>query len=369
MRVKTRPNGREAGPNFFKEVNSLKVPPRTIKRFANRGLKGLREIFSPARNSSYKAEELAKALIKTCIGNSSAERCLKPSPDTILRRLHQVDEGALGQVIRKSNAELLKKLQLPRRVILAIDCRDLPYYGVEQPGLVRAKLPGTRLGVRFAMLSIVERGRTFTLMTKQVGQCGPRVEILEEMLEAIRGLVDPRMILMDRGFFTVEVIKTLKSRRIHFLMPAKRTAPIERLREGFERSEVPPVVDHTMRGAGGSVRVKLIFVRRKTEKGEETHIFVSDMAFEPEVASELYYCRWRIETNNRELKKFKAQTTSTSMKLRRAYYSLAALFYNLWISLRNILGQLRSHEFKSILHFQLDDASTMPIELGPGPPL
>jgi len=277
----------------------------------------------------------------------------------MLRRLHQVDERALGRVVRKSNAELLEKLQLPRRVILAIDCRDLPYYGVEQPG--------TRLGVRFATLSIIERGRTFTLMTKQVGQCGPRVEILEEMLEAVRGLVEPRMILMDRGFFTVEVIKTLKSRGIHFLMPAKRTAPIERLREGFERGEVPPVVDHTMRGAGGSVRVKLIFVRRKTEEGEETHI-VSDMALEPGVASEIYYCRWRIETNNRELKKFKARTTSQSMKLRRVYYSLAALFYNLWISLRNILGRLMGHELKSILHLQLDGASAMPIELGPGPP-
>jgi len=347
----------------------LEIPPRTIKRFARKAIKNIDRIFNPAPNSSYKADELVRALVETCIANGSAERCLKPSPDTMLRRLHQVDEGALGQVIRKSNAKLLKKLQLPRRVILAIDCRDLPYYGVEQPGLVRVKLPGTRLGVRFAMLSIVERGRTFTLMTKQVGQSGPRVEILEEMLEAIRGLVEPRIILMDRGFFTVEVIKLLKLRRIHLLMPAKRTAPIEKLRESFERGEIPPIADHTMKGHKGSVRVKLIFVRRKTEEGEETHIFVSDLALKPAAASELYYCRWRIETNNRELKKFMARTTSQNMKLRRAYYSLATLFYNLWIFLRNILGQLRSHEFKSILHFQLNNASTMQIALGPGPPL
>lgn len=235
---------------------------------------------------------------------------------------------------------------------MALDFRTLPYYGKEQPALVSdSRLPGTRLGVRFAMLSAVENGCTFTLGVKQVVPFHSKVGILREMLG--RAPLKPRMLLLDRGFYAVEVILALKSTKTHFLMAAKRTAPIKRLCKLFERGEIPPVVDYTIRSTKGSVRVKLIFIRKRTKRGWETHVFVSDLPIDPETASELYSCRWRIETNNREVKKFMARTTSQSMKLRRIYYSLAALLYNLWIITRYSLGTLRAHEFKRILDAQL----------------
>ena len=102
----------------------------------------------------------------------------------------------------------------------------------------------------------------------------------------------------------------------------------------------------------------------------KTYVFVSDIAFKPDVASELYRCRWRIETNNREIEKFKARTTSRSMKLRRIYYSLAALLYNLWVVMRHILGSLMSYEFKRALSLRLNVASPqIKFESGLGPPL
>ena len=289
----------------------------------------------------------------------------------MLRRLHQVDERAFDLILKDLNTQLLRKLHLRRRVMSALDYRTLPFYGIEQPVLVScSELPGTKLGMRFATLSIVEAGRTFTLEVKQVGPLVSKTKVLLEMLEASKGLVEPKIVLLDRGFFAVEVIKVLESKKKHFLMPAKRTAPIKRLCKEFERGQIPPVVDYTMRSFGDSVRVKLIFVRRKTKEGLKTHVFVSDIAFEPEVASKLYRCRWRIETNNREIEKFRARTTSRSMKLRRIYYSLAVLLYNLWIVMRGVLGRLRSYEFKSILSIRLDAASpATTFESGLGPPL
>jgi len=153
-------------------------------------------------------------------------------------------------------------------------------------------------------------------------------------------------------------------------MPAKRTAPIKRLCKAFKRGEISPVVDYTIRSFEDSVQVKLIFVRRKTKEGLKTYVFVSDITFEPEVASELYRCRWRIETNNREIEKFRARTTSQSMKLRRIYYSLATLLYNIWIVMKSVLGGLKSYEFKGILSIRLNAASSpVTFESGLGPPL
>jgi len=146
--------------DFFQEVKLLKARTRSIKRIAGRVIKNVDGIFNPAPNSKYKAHDLMRTLIEICIKNDSTERCSMPSSDTMLRRLHQVNEGILERVIGESNVWLLKRLCLRRRVMLAIDYRTLPYYGDEQPALVSdSRLPGTRLGIRFATLSIVEAGR------------------------------------------------------------------------------------------------------------------------------------------------------------------------------------------------------------------
>ena len=343
---------------------------RATKKLCNGVIKNLSQLFNPSPNSTYRARQLATALVDLGLRRASAEACSKPSPDRILDRLREVDERSFNEMIWELNTGLLERLSLPQKVTLAIDFKTFPYYGTEQSSLVSdSRLPGTKLGIRFATLSIVEYGRTFTLITKQVGPFTSKVKILREMLDSIEGLVEPRIILLDRGFFTVEVIKELISRKRPFLMPAKRTAPIKKLSKAFEGGKIPPGVGYTIRSFGDSAQVRLLFVRKKTKGGWKTFAFVSNIAFKPETAAELYRRRWRIETNNREIEKFRARTTSRSLKLRRMYYSLAALLYNLWVVLRQILSRLRSREFKVLLYFRLKDASPMPVELGPGPPL
>ena len=330
----------------------MKSDNRSIKRIAYTGIKAITSLFSIGRNSIYKAEDLTRALIQTCVGNSSAEQVAGPSPDTLLRRLQQIDERYFGQTLEERNAKLLRKLGLSRRALMALDFRTLPYYGAEQPALVSdSRLPGTRFGIRFAMLSVVEERRTFVLGVKHVTPFHSKVEIVKGMLG--RTPLKPRMLLMDRGFYAVEVILALKLRGIHFLMPAPRTASIKRLCEAFERGETPAVVDYAVRSGKGEARVKLIIVRKRTEDGLKTFVFISDLSLDPARAIELYRCRWRIETNNRELKKFMARTTSRDMKLRRIYYLLAALLYNLWIVLRHVLGMFRGYEFKQALIVEL----------------
>jgi len=51
------------------------------------------------------------------------------------------------------------------------------------------------------------------------------------------------------------------------------------------------------------------------------------------------------------------------------YYWLAALLYNLWIILKQILGGLKSCEFKDALFFELKDALPVSVNAGPDPPL
>jgi hypothetical protein len=284
-------------------------------------------------------------VLATCLNRASAERSEGPSPDTLLRRLGQVNENDLQGALERENRKLLKELNLPRRQVMAVDYRTLPYYGRDQPELVReSELPGTTWGIRFAMLSVVELRKTIALRVRQATPLDTHVGVLQGLLGGLPH--KPRLLLLDRGFYSVDVVLALKSAGIHFLMPAPRTSGIKRACEAFERGELPALSRYTMHGQHGKAEVWLMLDRRKTEDEWRTFAFISSLSFDPKAVAGVYGWRWRIETSNRELKHFLALTTSQDMKLRRVYYWLATFLYNLWIALRHSLGRLTKHVFK-----------------------
>ncbi|MEM3519261.1 MAG: transposase, partial [Candidatus Hadarchaeales archaeon] len=156
-------------------------------------------------------------------------------------------------------------------------------------------------------------------------------------------------LLLDRGFYSTEVILALKWRKIHFLMPAPRTPGIKRACRAFESGELLATIEYRLKGRKGDVKVWLAFLRRKTKDGMQTFAFISDLQFDPKTAASFYSKRWRIETNNRELKHFLARTTTRDMKIRRIYYGLAAFLYNTWIAMRHALEKLTKWEFKKAM--------------------
>jgi len=337
--------GAEAGPVLPGGDRPLKSPHWSSRTLSRRAINVVASLFSPARNSVYQAPDLARAVLTICLNRASAERSTRPSPDTVLRRLGQIDEKSLQEILERENRKLVGELNLPRRPVMAVDYRTLPYYGRDQPALVRdSELPGTTRGVRFAMLSVVESGKSIALRVRQVTPLDTHVGVLRELLRNLPR--KPRLLLLDRGFYSVEVVLALKSMGVHFLMPAPRTPGIKRACEAFERGERPALSRYTMRGQCGKAEVWLVLDRRCTEDGWRTFAFISDLPLDPKVAVGLYGWRWRIETANREIKHFLALTTSRDMKLRRVYYRLAAFLYNLWIALRHWRGRLTKHGFK-----------------------
>ncbi|KXB03580.1 hypothetical protein AKJ47_02010 [candidate division MSBL1 archaeon SCGC-AAA261G05] len=158
-------------------------------------------------------------------------------------------------------------------------------------------------------MSVNEKGKTFTLRVRQVGPLESKISVLREMLDYAEKFFEPKVVLLDRGFFSVPVIRELKSRNRRFIMAAKRTSPIKKLIKEFERKKAPAEMGYIVRGEKGEEEVKLVFTERETEEGKEVHPFVTNLNVGPEEVSELYVCRWRIETNSREFRKFLPFTT------------------------------------------------------------
>ncbi|KXB06447.1 hypothetical protein AKJ52_02200 [candidate division MSBL1 archaeon SCGC-AAA382C18] len=311
-------------------------------------------LFDPAPNSVYGSFDLAQAVMEMGMDEASAERQSRPSPDVILRRLHEIDEEKSRKRVEELNEQILEMLFPSEELTIAIDFTTLPYYGEEDPMLVSdSRLPGTNLGLKFAVLSVVEKGKTITLKARQVSPFESEVSVLEELLEYAEDLLNPDLVLLDRGFYSVEAVRELKSRDIGFIIPAKKTNPVRDICKKYKKGKAPAETSYTISSVKEEETVRLLITEKETKNGTETHPFITNLDTDPDEASENYSWRWRIETNIRELEKFKPFTTSQSMKLRRLYFLIAMTLYNLWILTRNGSERPRAHEFKDWLEIEL----------------
>ncbi|MFB6215691.1 MAG: transposase, partial [Candidatus Aenigmatarchaeota archaeon] len=265
-----------------------------------------------------------------------------------------MDEEKGREKLEKLNKWILETLFSSEELTIAIDFTTIPYYGEENPMLVSdSRLPGTNIGIKFAVLSVVEKGKTITLKARQVSPFESEVSVLGELLDYAEDLVNPKLVLLDRGFYSVEAIRELKSRKMGFIMPAKKTNPVREICKEFKKGEAPAEADYTVSSAKEEEEVRLLLTEKETENGKEIHPFITNLDIDPEEASENYSWRWRIETNIRELEKFKPFTTSQSMELRRLYFLISMTLYNLWILTRNGDERPRAHEFKDWLEIEL----------------
>lgn len=119
--------------------------------------------------------------------------------------------------------------QLPRalrrrRQRLAIDLTLVPYHGrphrrVEELYRSPAK-SGTTWFQAYASAYVVHSGRRYTVAVMAVEQGSGMRTVLSRLLDvAARAGVRPALLLLDRGFYSVDVIRYLQAARLAFLMP------------------------------------------------------------------------------------------------------------------------------------------------------
>ena len=63
----------------------------------------------------------------------------------------------------------------------------------------------------------------------------------------------------------------------------------------------------------------------------ELFIFATNTDLKPKMMRKMFRKRWAIETSYRMINQFLPKTTSKVYSLRKLYFYLAVLFYNLWV--------------------------------------
>src|SRR5215469_5503053 len=135
-----------------------------------------------------------------------------PTITELQRRLNRALQGDLPKALRR------------RAQPLAIDLKLVPYHGQplrDADEVYRSQArDGTSHFHAYATAYVSRHGQRFTVALTRVTKGQPLQEVVRDLLrQAARAGVRPRYLLLDRGFWSVDVLRYLRQGRHPFLLP------------------------------------------------------------------------------------------------------------------------------------------------------
>jgi hypothetical protein len=257
-----------------------------------------------------------------------------PSGDALLDRLsnqpYKILEHGFDHVFQDHINRARKQRLFTHSVIVAIDFTDIEWYGEELPFIVKSKAKnGTKRFIRFATIAIVEDGKRFTLKVLPVTPLSATENIVKELIAYVQHFVSIRVVLLDRGFYSNEVVEQIKKADVKFVIPAKKNSKVkENIQTAYENG---PIMYTMSKGATYTLMVV------KDEDNDKLLPYATNMDnVESSVVHEFYESRFGIETQYRVKNKFFGKTCSKKYSVRYAFFILAVTLYNLWVLLNII---------------------------------
>ncbi len=154
--------------------------------------------------------------------------------------------------------------------------------------------------------------------------------------------IKPKLILLDGAYNSAEVINYLNSIGVKYII--RITSPIKGIRPGDDF--VYRTRGHRRReDEQATFRIVAIYGRDRSGK-VKLFVFATNTDLNAKRVRKLFRKRWGIETSYRVINKFHAKTTSKLYPVRRLYFYLAILLYNLWVMLNYCEGRIVADSLK-----------------------
>lgn len=304
---------------------------------------------TPNYNSRHELGQLFQLLLYMFVNRLSAEEAsselkielpdaLVASADTLLRRLKQADEKLLRKAFNSTVKRMLKG-HAKERSIMAIDYHDIPYYGNKNNPHVRGtkRQRGTNYCHQFATLEIVEGQSRLTLAVRKLSiDDDSKAAVIEELVCIARKHAQIACILLDRAFYGLACISTLKLLRTKFVMAVPKDKAVKQaIKE--HRNKLPTVVQHCI-GEQETFNLCMIHGEAKEpDKPRPVYCFATNIQTDnAEYIAGLYRKRWSIETGYKTKKQFRAKTSTANNIIRELYFFMECLLYNAWYNMRNL---------------------------------
>ena len=260
---------------------------------------------------------------------------------------------------------------------IAIDLTLIPYHG--QPHQDKKEIyrsspkSGTTHFHAYATAAVVHKGHRYTLALLRVEHGTKMKDVVQRLLKIVRSRgVKIRFLLLDKGFFSVEVITYLKRAQLGFIIPAmargrkpkgrKRATGLRAIRKkknGYYRHTLTGKVS----GKQHTTRVTICvasksYKHKKTSKRRTKKLMyvVWKVRLTPREIREVYRKRFGIETSYRQMHEARIKTCTRDPKLRLLFVGIALVLRNIWVWLHFKLakGKWSEHPqlFLELLRFR-----------------
>jgi hypothetical protein len=276
-----------------------------------------------------------------------------PSAPTVLGTLacQLSDLDALEGHINDLLARLIPKGLGKRRRLVAMDLISLPYHGTvdeaQHDEVCRSKAKcGTTHFFTYATAYAVVRGRRYTLAICRVRAKQPMDHVVRTLLARLVTLgIRMKLVLLDRGFYSVRVIRDLITAELPFIMPAVKRGKKPTTAGGPTGTYALAAQKHshwttyTLKSAQeGQVDFDLAVVCHNTQGHRGRHqreaLLYATWGVTQRPLSwirQTYRGRFGIESSYRQAHQARIRTSSRKPALRLLFMGVALVLRNVWV--------------------------------------
>jgi hypothetical protein len=267
-----------------------------------------------------------------------------PDYAELQRRLNAALAGHLPEPLRKR----------PQR--LAIDLTLIPYHGKpfgDPDEVYRSQAKdGTSHFHAYATAYVVRQGQRYTVALTGVTKGEPLKDVVRRLLRQAASVgVQPRLLLLDRGFYSVAVVRYLQAARVPFLMPVVCHGRSPKHPKGASGSYVfrtwkesgwstHTLSDVRKRTATVSICVKCRNYRGQWNRRGRQALIYAYWGYRPpspDAVFATYRLRFGIETSYRQMHEGRIRTTTRRPAVRLLYVGISLVLRNLWVWLHYTL--------------------------------
>jgi len=339
--------GLGVSPNTLRQLILLmKQINKEIKKF-------LSNIFCVVgRNSPYQINDFVNVLLDaiehTDFTNNTCVRIGGPTGETVFSRLKNVDFNKIKNAFfnfLERIFPLIKTFSRNRKIALAFDSTDEPFYGKVEGLFIHHYKPvrGSTGCFKYLTVSIINNENQLILGSLPIRIGGDIVALVLELINQAKKFVSIDNTVFDRGFVDYRLVDSLQKAGVRYQIFWRKDKRIKKILEKMKQGELKENIytgKYSRNKSTFKIKTRFIYIKQyRRYKKSKTYnwVFATNIRYKwQHLYVDKYRKRWSIETTFRVLDNIQLKTTTKNEIIRYFINIFCCLIYNLW-KLKNIL--------------------------------